>query len=356
MELCLSSHLGGLELSVIDFYNYFKAKTNCYFIVAPNTKLDKNFQDKNKFTIKRNKFFPIFPALKLAKFVDANNINVIHFHWGADIITAVLAKLISKNKPKIIYSRHMHMTRFKHDIYHRFIYRNIDMLHAITNRVKKQLELYIPDDVRPPISMIYHGVSEPIINKEIIKNLQSKYNINDEFVVGMIGRIEKAKGQHILIDAVSKLQDLNIKTLLIGHTMDKKYLNELKEKVKNLKMEEKILFTGFTRDVNEHIKLCDAAVLATKNETFGLIIIETMINRVCSIATNNGGPLEIIDNNENGLLFDRDNNDLASKITFLYNNKDKKESLADAGYEKAQKEFNHSIQMQKLYDVISEKL
>lgn len=244
------------------------------------------------------------------------------------------------------------MTRFKHDFYHKFIYRNIDMLHAITNKVKNQLEKYISDNVRPQINMIYHGVQEPTINKETIKNLRLKYNIGNEFIVGIIGRIENAKGQHLIIDAISKLKYLNIKALLVGHAMDKKYLDELKEKVKNLKLEKNIIFIDFTKDVNEHIKLCDTVVLATKNETFGLITIETMINKVCLIATNNGGPLEIIDDGINGLLFNRTAEDLASKIEYLYNNPDIKKSIAIAGYEKAKREFDYETQMQKLYQAL----
>ncbi|MCF6310133.1 MAG: glycosyltransferase family 4 protein [Sulfurimonas sp.] len=352
LEFCLSHGIGGLELCVVDNFKYFQTKTRCSIMVAPDTKLDKLVKNDNKFTLKRNKLFPFLPAIKLAKFIDENDIDLVHFHWGKDIITVILAKILTKKKPKILHSRHMNMTRFKDDMYHRWLYKNIDILHAVTLQVKEQLEKFIPDRIRPPIEMVYLGVQEGKIDDAKVENLKSKYKINDEFVVGMVGRIEHEKGQYILIDAIKKLENLNIKALIIGHTMDEKYLGELKDKVKELNLTDKVIFTGFTKEVNEHMRACDTIVLATKKETFGLVVIEAMVNKVCVVATNNGGPLEIIDNKENGLFFDRSSDDLASKIKFLYNNKDEKESLAEAGYEKAKIIFDHEKQLKKLYDII----
>lgn len=352
VEVCLSSALGGLELSAASCFEYFKNKTNCSIVVAPNTKLDDYIKNGKKTRIKRNKFFPFIPAVQLANFIDDNNIDVIHFHLGKDIVFVVLAKFISKRKPKIVYSRHMNMTRFKNDIYHRWLYKNIDMLHAVSRQVKEQLEEYIPSSIRPPIKVVYLGTKESNIDENKIEALKSKYTLGNTFVVGMIGRIEEEKGQYILLEAISKLNNPNIKALIIGSAPHKEYMKKLQDMVKSLNIEDKIIFTGFTKEVNEHMKLCDATVLATKKETFGLVVIESMRNRVSPIATNNGGPLEIIDDGINGLLFDRSSDDLASKIEYLYNNPDIKNSLALAGYEKAKKEFNYETQMQKLYSAM----
>ncbi|MCW8954534.1 MAG: glycosyltransferase family 4 protein [Sulfurimonas sp.] len=353
LEFCLAHGFGGLELCVVDYFKCFQTKTKCSLMVAPDTKLDKSVDDKNKFTLKRNKLLPFLPALKLAKFIDTNDVDIIHFHWGKDIVTVVLGKLLSKRKPKIIHSRHMSMTRFKDDMYHNWLYKNIDILHAVTNQVKEQMQKFIPDFIRPPIEVVYLGVNEPKVDKEKIDQFKEKYKIKEnEFIVGMVGRIESEKGQYILIDAIKKLQNLNIKALIIGHTMDENYLDKLKTQIKSLNLQNNIIFTGFTRDVNEHMQLCDTMVLATKKETFGLVVIEAMANKICMIATNNGGPLEIIDDNINGLLFDRTSDDLAKKIEFLYNDTDKKEALAQAGYEKVKKVFDHDTQVEKLYDII----
>jgi glycosyltransferase involved in cell wall biosynthesis len=355
LELCLSPDLGGLELFVSDYFQYIRAKTNCYLMIAADTKLDKYLsQDIDKHYLQRNKLFPIFPAIALAKFIDRYQIDSIHSHWTKDIPLIVLAKNLSKKKPSLIHTRHMTMTRFKSDFYHQWLYKNINILHAITHQVEEQLTKFIPHKIRPKIEMVYIGTEEKNVNDSEIHHLQKKYNLNDSFVVGIIGRIEEGKGQYLLIDAVAKLKKMNIKVLIIGAPMNEDYLNSLKKRVEELGIEEKIVFTGFTKEVTEHMHLLDTVVLATKKETFGLVVIEGMMNKVCVIATNNGGPLEIIDNNKTGILFDGSSEDLAKKIKKLYEDSSYKETLSLCGYNKAKEVFDRDTQFKKLYGVMDE--
>jgi len=357
LEFCLSPDLGGLELFMVNCYKNFKEKTNCKIIVAPNKKLAEILhKDKDIFYITRNKLFPIIPAIKLAKFIDDNNIDFIHFHWTKDIATVVLARVLSKRKPQIMQTRNMTMTRFKDDFYHKWLYKNINTMHAVTYQVKEQIKKFIPKDICPKIEMIYMGTIEKTINTDRLLSLREQYKLTDldTFVVGIVGRIEEAKGQYLVIEAIKKLEDLNIKAMIVGHTMDEEYLDSLKQKIKLLNIEDKIIFTGFTKGVDEHMQLFDVNILATPRETFGLVVIEAMINKVCMIATNNGGPLEIIENEVDGLLFDRSSNDLSLKIKSLYDNIEYKNKLAMNGYTKAKDLFENNKQLNKLYKVINE--
>jgi len=349
LEFCLSPALGGLELFVKTSFEFFKTKTNCYVCVAQNKLLDKNIHDINKITLKRNKFLPIIPALKIAKYID-----IVHFHWTRDIVTLVLAKLLSKKKPKIIQSRHMRMTRFKSDFYHRWLYKNIDTIHAVTKKVKKQLIKYIPQDVRPKIEMVYLGVDEPEIDEKKLQDLRKKHDLKAEFIVGIIGRIEEGKGQHIVIEAIAKLKKLNIKALVVGRAMSDEYQESLNRKVKEFGIEDKVVFTGFTKDVNGYMQLCDTVVLATVEETFGLVVIEAMINKRPVIAVNKGGPLEIINDGIDGLLFERNSEALKNKIKILYNNNNFKNNITLSGYNKIKENYNKNIQNFKIYNLIQE--
>lgn len=354
LELCLSPDLGGLELCVVDYFQFFQTQTNSYLCVAPEKKLDGFVEDAHKFTLKRNKFFPIIPALKLAKIIDGKEIDIVHFHWTRDIATAVLAKLLSKRKPKLVQSRHMTMTRFKSDFYHKWLYDKIDTIHAVTFQVKEQLEKFIPYVIRPKIKMVYLGVKEPNADMQKVNQLQKQYELQDTFVVGIVGRIEEGKGQYLLIEALKKLENLNIKVLIVGHSMDENYLASLQKKVQEYGLSDRVVFSGFTKDVNEHIKLCNVTVLATPKETFGLVVIESMINKVPVIATANGGPLEIIDDGVDSLLFDRTSEDLAIKIEMLYSSGKLRDMLSNNGYKKVKEKFDKETQMKKMYEVLNE--
>ena len=352
LEFCLSPDLGGLELFMVQCWRFFGQKTKCEVMVSPGKKLD-NYIEGQKHYLQRNRYFPLLPALKLASFIDRNDIDVVHFHWTKDMPTVVLAKVLSKKKPKLLQTRNMTMTRFKDDFYHKWLYKNIDMMHAVTNQVKEQLERFIPQSVRPKIEMVYMGVKEPKVDPKRVEELRDKYAIDEnDFVVSIVGRIEEGKGQWLLVEALEKLKSLDIKALIVGHTMDEAYLNELKGKVRAYGLEEKVIFTGFTKEVNEHFKLCNASVLATKQETFGLVVIEAMVNEVVVVATNKGGPLEIIDDGVDGVLFERNAEDLSQKLQWLYEHQEEASKMAKRAKAKVLERFEYTKQMEKLYKAI----
>jgi len=349
LELCLAHGLGGLEMYVSSCYAEFSKKTVCKVVVNPGSKLDNYLNVSDKLYIKRNKFFPFIPALQLANYIDKHEIDIIHFHWTKDIITAVLAKKMSRRKPKLVQSRHMQMTRFKNDIYHQWLYKNIDLIHSVTNKVHEQLKTFIPSSIRPQLKMIYLGVNKSNIQEEKVKLLKKKYVLHDEFVIGIVGRIEEAKGQYKLIQAVHAIADLNIKVMIVGAVMQSAYLDTLKNMIKEYQLENKIIFTGFTNDVDTHMQLFDVSILATENETFGLVVIESMVNGRMILSTKSGGPLEVIKDGVNGLFFDGSVNDLSEKLKFVYDNPDLRNNLVNNAYDTVLKFFDKKEQLNKLY-------
>jgi glycosyltransferase involved in cell wall biosynthesis len=353
-EVCLSDGLGGLEMFVASCYEAFAKKSAASIVVQKDAKLDDYVKSTQKVYIKRNKLLPLFPAMQLAKYIDKEQIDVLHFHWNRDSFMVVLAKFFSKKKPQVIQSRHMGMTRFKDDVYHRFIYKNISEIHAVTKEVAQQLQKYIPKDILPQITTIYPGVDEPKIKQEEIQSLKKQYQLSqDDFVVGIVGRIEEAKGQYKVIEALHILQNRDIKLFVVGAPMQESYLAELEQKVQQLGLHKQVIFVGFTREVANYMQLFDVHVLATKHETFGLVVIEAMINRAVSIATAVGGPLEIINDGVDGLLFGGSSEDLAKKIALLYENRVLTQSLKDAGYAKVKEKFDKEKQLEKLYDTLT---
>lgn len=342
LEICLSPDLGGLELYMKNITKYLDSPA----VINKKSKL-KNIFDNEKieyFKLSRFDFF------KLSRIIDKQNIDIIHLHWTKDIPTVVLAKILSKRKPKIVQTRHMHMTRFKSDFYHKFLYKNIDMIIAVTNLVKEQLEKFIPKDIRPKIEISYIGANTPkFLSNEEKNSLKDSLNIKDEFIVCIVGRVEEAKGQHIVLEAVEELRkkNINAKALIIGHYMDERYFEELKSKYSN------DIFTNFVSNPTDFMQIADCVVLATKKETFGLVLIEAMKCGICVLGSNSGGPLEIIDDKETGLLFESMNsNDLCEKLTFLVNNSEFKNKLALNGKNRANLFFDSKKQFEEIKDIL----
>ena len=361
LELCLSPDLGGLELYMMRASHFLDAKTNVISVINESGKLQQYYKDtqyKYEMLRKNSIFSSFITAKKLAKIIDKYAINVVHLHWTKDLPIAVLAKLFSKQKPKLVQTRNMTMTRFKDDFYHRFLYKNMDLMLPVTYQVQEQLKKFIPESIRPKIEVLYMGAEEPELIDDAQKQvLRKEYKLDDSFTVGIVGRIEKEKGQYLVINAIKKLveEGINAKALIVGHAMSEEYLNALKADIKKNNIENNILFTGFTREAQKLMQLCDCLVLATDRETFGLVLVEAMACGITVIGSDSGGPLEIIDDEKTGLLFKtKDGFDLYENIKLLAENAEFNKSLSIRGKEKADEKFQSTKQFIKLEAILEQ--
>ncbi len=359
LELCLSPDLGGLELYMVRASHYLHEKTKVISVINEAGKLEQYYKEtpyRYEKVKRSSSISSLLTARKLARIIDKNKIDVVHLHWTKDIQVAVLAKLLSTCKPKLVQTRNMTMTRFKDDFYHRWLYKNMSMMLAVTHQVKEQIERFVPQDIRPKVEVLYMGAEVPeLIDDEEKQTLKKQYGLSDAFTVGIVGRIEEGKGQYLVIDAVKKLlhEGLNVQALIVGHAMHERYLESLKDGITKDHLKDKIIFSGFTREAQKLMQIFDCLVLATDRETFGLVLIEAMACGICTIGTNNAGPLEIIDDMTTGLLFEKNSSDdLAQKIKLLVEDTELKNRLALAGKKKAMDVFNSHKQFEKLDEIL----
>ncbi|MDF1881091.1 glycosyltransferase family 4 protein [Sulfurimonas sp. MAG313] len=320
MELCLSPDLGGLELYMMRAAKSLKGRFNVISIINTKGKLESYYKDtehRYELLSKNSNLLMISSARKLAKIMDANKIDIVHLHWTKDIPICVLAKKLSKIKPKLVQTRNMNMTRFKDSLYHRFLYTNIDMMLPVTKKVEEQINKFIPEDIRPCIEVLYMGTDKlKLLSEEKILIFKKEHGMNVPFSVAMVGRIEEDKGQYLLIEALSKLD--RVEAFFVGREMKEGYIQSLKEQAKKLGIENRVHFLGFLKEPASFMQACDAMVLATPCETFGLVVIEAMAAKTAMIATKACGPLEIIEDGISGMLFENNNIDeLSNKIQLL---------------------------------------
>ncbi|VVS90562.1 glycosyltransferase family 4 protein [Desulfoluna spongiiphila] len=360
LQLCLSPDLGGLELYVLRLSTFLRSEVNLTCIVSETGRLKGAFDKQGLPYVaiqKPPKLMPFRTAKRIAAIIDSNDIDVIHIHWTKDIPMAVLAKLFSKKKPKLVQSRHMTMTRFKGDFYHKFLYKHMDMMVAVTRQVQEQIETYVPRDVRPTVETHYIGAKTPEpIDEERKATLRKQYGLGTSFTIGVVARIEEGKGQYLLIDAIKTLKQegAEAKALLVGDAMAASYLEDLKTGLSRDGLASNIVFTGFVNNVQELMQICDVIALPPEEETFGLVLIEAMKCGVAVIGSNRGGPLEIIEDHQSGLLFESlDSHDLADKIGFLLTNENERKRLAQQGKQRATDCFDEDTQFQELMTALT---
>lgn len=110
---------------------------------------------------------------------------------------------------------------------------------AISNHIKKHItENYRINEDK--IRLIHRCVdiekfSPAAVSQErIIRAVQENGIPEDLPVISLIGRITRWKGQHVLLEALSKLKDRDFFCLIVGSDQGRvKYTEELKELVKN---------------------------------------------------------------------------------------------------------------------------
>lgn len=359
LQLCLSPDLGGLELYMLRLTKFLQAHSSVHICVNKEGKLRNalsEVQDLSCLPLLKPSWKNIFNNAKsLARYIDTHAIDCLHMHWTKDLPLCVLAIKLSQRKPRLIQSRHMNMTRFKSDFYHRYLYKNIDMMIAVTQQVKEQIIRYVPEDICPKVEVSYIGSpAYTSLSDENRSRLLQQYDLKNSFVIALAGRIEPAKGQALLIDAIHQLNNPTVKVLLIGDAMQSEYLEEFKAKISSLGLKQQVIFTGFVNNVQDLMAISDCVVLATDKETFGMVLVEAMHTETAVIASNCGGPLEIIENDKEGLLFkSRDATDLAQQIEKYLTCTELKKQHAIAGKQKAKSKFDNIMQFEEVLSLLT---
>jgi len=360
LELCLSPDLGGLELYMMRASHALTETFNVLSVINTKTKLKPYYEGSvHRYRqISRKRSFSLTSARALAKIIDEEAIDVIHMHWTKDLPIAVMAKRFSRRKPKLVQTRNMTMTRFKDDFYHRFLYRNMEMILPVTHQVAEQIKRFIPEGIRPRVEVLYMGTEKQfLLDREQRMAFRQEQRMKAGFAVGMVGRIEEHKGQHLLIDAVAKLhgRGVEVDAYFVGHAMQEGYIDQLKAQAARLGVSDSVHFLGFMKEPQHFMQACDAMVLATPCETFGLVVIEAMAAKTAVIATKQCGPLEIIEDGVSGLLFDNgDADSLANKIALLVSDELLVGQMTEKALAAVEERFDTTKQFAKLATLLEE--
>lgn len=357
LEVCMSRGFGGLELYALKVAKFLNDNNyKCYVIARENSFMFNKLHDENIPSKTFSSVFhllPLISAFKLAKYIDSNEIDILHMHWGKDLLFVVLAKVFCKRKVKLIYTRQMSLTRQKDDIYHRFLYKNVDAYLVITKALYDDAIKYLPIK-RENIHLLYYGVPAANGSKEICDNYIHESGLDKNiFRLAIFGRVEKGKGQHLVVEAVKNLkkQGKAVQVAIIGHIMDETYFQDLKESIKKYNLESNVLYLGFHDNPTSIMPCFDVVILATKCETFGLVLPEAMRAGVAVVGSNCGGVPEIIEHEKTGLLFETENvEDLTFQLSKLVNDKDFCSRLASAGKIDADERFSEEKHFNKLIE------
>ena len=360
LHVCLSPSEGGLELYAVRLTDFFdKDGYESYCLCKPGSFIEKKLKENNlkSLTLSGKDYFSLKNIKTAKKYIKDHNIEVIFVHRLKDLW---LTYWIKKSFPniKVIGFTQMFVDYPKKGFFHKMVYGKLDHMITLTNLQKEHLLNMLPIPAEKYV-VIPNGVdSEKFLPQE--KNdperIKTRRDLGvekeNEILVGLIGRFDRQKGQMEFLEAIKNLKNKhpNVKYVLVGadtygeEPLQKKILNQILED----NLSDFVQVRGFSNEVQKIMKALDIFIMPSYKETFGIVLIEAMACEKICISTNSGGPIEILDNGNYGLLVEpKSSKAIEEGITEVVTNLKKYE-------EKAKQARNRVQQKYRLKDVFTQ--
>ena len=269
----------------------------------------------------------------------------IAYAGPTEIIDAYISHKVKAEK-KIAW---VHFDISKHKINKKLynnLYERFNKIFAVSNECKKKLDEIIPA-VRNKSEVLFNIVSEDLINEmsEFYVDFDDNYK---GIKIITVGRLSKEKGQDLAIKALSKLKKdrYDVKWYCIG---DGNSRREFERLIKEYNLEGDFLLLGATSNPYPYIKSADIYVQTSRHEGYCLTLAEAKALNKPIITTNFIGAYEQIKDNENGIIVDCNENDLADAIKKLI---DEKEICSRFSNKLREEKIDTTNEINKLLDYI----
>ena len=176
--------------------------------------------------------------------------------------------------------------------------------------------------------------------------IRGKYHIpSDAFVFVFVGRITRDKGVNELFQAFSKID--NAWMLMVGwNEVDQSVDQELYQQIQN---NERVVFTGYTNEVEKYLAASDCYVLPSYREGFGMGVIEAEAMGLPVIVSNIPGPTDAMIDKKTGIVVNKaDANDLYHTMKNMLEDKDNSQKMGEEG----QRFVVGAFEQKKLFEAI----
>ena len=230
-----------------------------------------------------------------------------------------------------------------------------DTVQAISFDVGKYLKTVTKMDPNV-VWVIPNGIPKPtFFGDEVLCKTRSSLHLSPEdVVIGFVGRLfDDHKRVSDLIDAISLLNLLNVKLLIVGDGKDRK---ALEGRVEKLNLEKNVIFIGYQSKPDLYYQVMDVFCIPSSREGFGLVAVEAMLHKLPVIATAVGGLKEVVIDGETGYLVPPGSpEDLAKKIINLIQYPELRVKFGAAGYARANENYTaerYCQEIEKLYTTL----
>lgn len=318
---------GGLEMNQAKNALWMKERGHQILVLGrENSKLEtfcSNHQLDFEAIEPHKKYYDFKHAKQLNALLTKHQIDHLIIRDVRDMSIAVAAKYRSKKHPfKVHYFMEMQLGVKKTNPLHTLRFKLLDTWSCPLNWLKQQVETMtkMPKD---RIVMIPSALDVTPFQTSLSKS-EARHLLDlpeHKIIIGLAGRFDPQKGQLLLLDALSKLENKEVGVLFLGEPTAHEgadYHQQMLQTIATNGLEDRVFVRPFRSDIEVFYKAIDAFVMASKAETVGMVTLEAMASGTPVIGSNAGGTIEILQNGKLGYLFETLNaNSLAEKITLF---------------------------------------
>ena len=190
-----------------------------------------------------------------------------------------------------------------------------------------------------------------ITKKQVwLNEIRSKYCIpRDARVFIFIGRITRDKGINELFEASKKILQKYDDTflLLVGSIEKKEFIDP--QLYKWSQEDQRVIYVGFTNDVEKYIAASDVYVLPSYREGFGSSVIEAEAMGLPVIVTDIPGPTDAMKKNKTGLVVKKgDASELYDAMEKLYFSEELRSEMGKCAFDFVSKSFDQKVLFEKI--------
>lgn len=310
LQICSAREIGGGERHLADLANNLATRGHEIFAaIAPGSPLRSvlsSVASENIIESPMRNALSVRSALRLARLVREQRIEIVHAHVARDYPLAALAA--GRSGARLVLTRHVLFPLSK---IHRLTLRRTSQVIAVSQAVADGLRA---QNIFPAgkIITIHNGIDVKRFERESgVEGVPSANHAQDAVAnrrmrVGMIGHLAPIKGQEEFIRAAAIVcrSRNDVDFIIAGEDKSRDGANRksIEKLLGELELKDRVRLTGWTDEVASLLGTLDLFVSPARSEPFGLSIVEAMAAGVPVIATASEGAREIIDADDSGCL------------------------------------------------------
>ncbi|MCI0509932.1 glycosyltransferase involved in cell wall biosynthesis [Chromohalobacter marismortui] len=344
LHICLSRGWGGLEMYPARIIpELARQGWRTYVLALEGTRLAKTLVDGEAAEVcsVRSPTRALLQLPALVRWLRRIGIGVVHCHKSSDLRLGALLKRLCPEL-RLVFTDHMGVTRPKQDPYHRWVYRHVDRVLSISEATLTRNRQAFP---LPPsrITLLYLGIDTadfvPQLDAAARQALRDALGIpRGAVTIALPGRLTPGKGQQVLLDAFRRLVeagDHQSHLVLIGGLEadeggNPTFIASLQQQIHEQGLGERVTFTGFRRDLARLFEVMDIVCVPSRNEAFGLTVIEAMAAGKAVVGADSGAIPELLDAGSGRLADPQDPAAWAATLSELRDAPALRERLGDA--------------------------